>query len=217
MTKKHPYDQWCPDARALDVMGDKWTLLIVRDLLSGPRRCVNLQRTLPGISTEQLRTRLNTMVELGLLTRTRYREVPPRVDYELTEMGRDLVPVLSALARWGWAWQWGFPRLREAVDITALFRLAPAALAPPKSLRGVVELGVDEAFYALTIRRGVVEVSEGRPASPDATVLGSTSGWVEALLGNASSLDVLGDTTLAAFVIDGLQGPGNVTEIRAAA
>src|SRR3954452_7278991 len=57
--KRHPYDQWAPDARALDLVGDKWTLLIVRDLVSGPRRFVELQRVLPGISTEQLRSRLN--------------------------------------------------------------------------------------------------------------------------------------------------------------
>src|SRR5690242_21522167 len=57
--KRHPYDQWSPDARALDLVGDKWTLLIIRDLAAGPRRFVELQRVLPGISTEQLRSRLN--------------------------------------------------------------------------------------------------------------------------------------------------------------
>ena len=55
--KRHPYDQWSPDSRALDLVGDKWTLLIVRDLAAGPRRFVELQRVLPGISTEQLRSR----------------------------------------------------------------------------------------------------------------------------------------------------------------
>ena len=94
--KRHPYDQWSPDARALDLVGDKWTLLIIRDLASGPRRFVELQRTLPGISTEQLRSRLNRMVADGLLTRQRYREVPPRVDYELTERSRELAPVVGA-------------------------------------------------------------------------------------------------------------------------
>ena len=78
-------------------MGDKWTLLIIRDLAAGPRRFVELQRVLPGISTEQLRSRLNRMVADGLLTRQRYREVPPRVDYELTERSRELMPVLGAL------------------------------------------------------------------------------------------------------------------------
>ena len=95
--KRHPYDQWAPDARALDLVGDKWTLLIIRDLSPGPRRFVELQRVLPGISTEQLRSRLNRMVADGLLTRQRYREVPPRVDYELTTRAKELLPVLGAL------------------------------------------------------------------------------------------------------------------------
>src|SRR3712207_4848157 len=115
--KRHPYDQWSPDARALDLVGDKWTLLIVRDLASGPRRFVELQRTLPGISTEQLRSRLNRMVADGLLTRQRYREVPPRVDYELTERSRELMPVIGALARWGYEWVWSAPRAGERVDV----------------------------------------------------------------------------------------------------
>src|SRR5689334_12227808 len=111
--KRHPYNQWSPDARALDLVGDKWTLLIIRDLAAGPRRFVELQRVLPGISTEQLRSRLNRMVADGLLTRQRYREVPPRVDYELTERSRELMPVLGALARWGYDWTWGTPRPGE--------------------------------------------------------------------------------------------------------
>src|SRR5829696_3073069 len=129
--KRHPYDQWSPDARALDLVGDKWTLLIVRDLVSGPRRFVELQRTLPGISTEQLRSRLNRMVADGLLTRQRYREVPIWVDYELTERSRDLMPVLGALARWGYDWTWTGPRRGENVNVGAIFRLAPGLLTPP--------------------------------------------------------------------------------------
>src|ERR1700748_3108037 len=122
--KRHPYDQWSPDARALDLVGDKWTLLIVRDLAAGPRRFVELQRVLPGISTEQLRSRLNRMVADGLLTRKRYREVPPRVDYELTESARALLPVASELARWGSRWAWGGPEADEAIDIGAILRSA---------------------------------------------------------------------------------------------
>jgi DNA-binding HxlR family transcriptional regulator len=89
-----------PDAHAIDRVGGKWTLLIIRELTAGPRRFVALQRVLPGISTEQLRSRLNRMVADGLLTRQRYREVPPRVDRELTERSRELIPGFGALARW---------------------------------------------------------------------------------------------------------------------
>src|SRR5206468_12916580 len=140
--KRHPYDQWAPDARALDLVGDKWTLLIVRDLLPGPRRFVELQRVLPGISTEQLRSRLNRMVADGMLTRKRYREVPPRVDYELTERARELMPVLGELARWGYEWAWSLPRATESVDLGAIFRLAPGLLGPSQT-RGTVEFVVE--------------------------------------------------------------------------
>ena len=116
-------------ARALDLVGDKWTLLIVRDLAAGPRRFVELQRVLPGISTEQLRSRLNRMVADGMLTRKRYREVPPRVDYELTERARELMPVLGELARWGYEWAWSPPRASESLDIGAIFRLAPGLVS----------------------------------------------------------------------------------------
>ena len=150
--KRHPYDQWSPDARALDLVGDKWTLLIVRDLVSGPRRFVELQRVLPGISTEQLRSRLNRMVADGMLTRKRYREVPPRVDYELTERARELAPVLGELARWGYEWAWGPPRTAESVDIGAIFRLIPGLVGQGWSPTGSVELTVSDG-------------REGEPAS----------------------------------------------------
>jgi DNA-binding HxlR family transcriptional regulator len=102
--KRHPYDQWSPDARALDLVGDKWTLLIVRDLAAGPRRFVELQRVLPGISTEQLRSRLNRMVTDGMLTRKRFREVPPRVEYALTDKGLALIPIIDGMREYGRQW-----------------------------------------------------------------------------------------------------------------
>ena len=88
----------------------------MRDLVSGPRRFVELQRTLPGISTEQLRSRLNRMVADGLLTRQRYREVPPRVDYELTPLGRDLCETLAPLAAWAFAHDADVAAARAAYD-----------------------------------------------------------------------------------------------------
>ena len=148
-------------------MGDKWTLLIIRDLAAGPRRFVELQRVLPGISTEQLRSRLNRMVADGLLTRQRYREVPPRVDYELTERSRELMPVVGALARWGYDWTWTAPRPGEDVNVGAIFRLAPGMIEPPRGVEGTVELIVEsngdeqpERHYRLIASRGRVEISE---------------------------------------------------------
>jgi len=185
----------------------------VRDLVSGPRRFVELQRTLPGISTEQLRSRLNRMVADGLLTRQRYREVPPRVDYELTDRARDLVPVLGALARWGYEWSWTEPRRNEAVDVGAIFRLAPGLLTLPRSLRGTVELTVvdrskdrDTKQYTLIVKRGAVTLEERADPDADAQVSGSERAWIDALVpdGVTSSLEIRGDARLATAVLDGL-------------
>lgn len=185
----------------------------MRDLVSGPRRFVELQRTLPGISTEQLRSRLNRMVADGLLTRQRYREVPPRVDYELTDRARDLIPVLGALARWGYEWSWTEPRRNEAIDVGAIFRLAPGLVTLPRSLRGTVELTVlnrskdgETKQYALAVKRGAVTLEER--ADPDATaqVSGSERAWIDALVpeGVATGLEIRGDTRLATAVLEGL-------------
>lgn len=209
--KRHPYDQWAPDARALDLVGDKWTLLIIRDLASGPRRFVELQRVLPGISTEQLRSRLNRMVADGLLTRQRYREVPPRVDYELTTRSRALLPVLGALARWGFEWVWTPPREGEAVDIGAILRVAPGLVSLPSSTSGTAELSVtrpdgETCHYALTVDRGAVTISEGPAAGAEAHVTGSEQDWIDAL-GPACDRDALGvdgDERFAASVLDGI-------------
>jgi DNA-binding HxlR family transcriptional regulator len=195
-------------------VGDKWTLLIVRDLVAGPRRFVELQRVLPGISTEQLRSRLNRMVADGLLTRQRYREVPPRVDYELTERARQLMPVVGALARWGFDWTWSAPRDGEAIDVGAVLRLAPGLLAPPPGLSGrvlcVVERPDEEPpvrHYELTAGGGRVEISErDLDGNADATVTGTEAGWVRAFGpdGDLRDLRITGDQRLAEALLSGI-------------
>ncbi len=217
--KRHPYDQWSPDARALDLVGDKWTLLIVRDLISGPRRFVELQRVLPGISTEQLRSRLNRMVADGMLTRKRYREVPPRVDYELTERAIALAPVLGELARWGYDWAWSTPRPLEAVDVGAVFRLLPGLLATGASVTGKVDLtvidgreGDETTVYTATIAADGVRLTEHGPdqdprdGAADATVQGSATAWIRALgpRPDSDGLQFSGRRELASLVLDTL-------------
>jgi DNA-binding HxlR family transcriptional regulator len=207
--KRHPYDQWSPDARALDLVGDKWTLLIIRDLASGPRRFVELQRTLPGISTEQLRSRLNRMVADGLLTRQRFREVPPRVDYELTERSRELMPVIGALARWGYDWTWSAPRAGERVDIGAVLRIAPGMLELPADLDGTLECVVradppsPERRHVLTVTDGRVAIVERTADRPDARASGTVEDWVRAFgpEGDLHALDIEGSRGLAEAIL----------------
>ena len=180
----------------------------MRDLAGGPRRFVELQRVLPGISTEQLRSRLNRMVADGLLTRQRYREVPPRVDYELTERARDLLPVIAALGRWGYRWAWGPPRPGEAIDVGAILRCMPGLHVSP-GLRGSVELvvvrGVDaEDIYVLHAVDGTVGYEERGAPEADAHVIGPERAWVEAfgVDGSRTELEITGDTRLAEALLD---------------
>lgn len=208
--KRHPYDQWSPDARALDLVGDKWTLLIVRDLMSGPRRFVELQRVLPGISTEQLRSRLNRMVADGMLTRKRYREVPPRVDYDLTERARELAPVLGELARWGHDWVWGPPRASESIDVGAIFRVIPGLRLDDATVSGTVEFVVEDGrddkrhAYLIQLRPSGATISEQASGSADAHVSGTSASWVRALAPSAdrTGLQISGNQRLVATVLD---------------
>jgi DNA-binding HxlR family transcriptional regulator len=207
--KRHPYNQWSPDARALDLVGDKWTLLIIRDLAAGPRRFVELQRVLPGISTEQLRSRLNRMVADGLLTRQRYREVPPRVDYELTERAREVLPVVGALATWGYAWAWSPPRPDEAVDIGAILR-ATSGLAPHgRTKAGLVEIvvtarGRADRHYAMRVSRGSMAIEERPAPDADASVTGTERAWIDAFgpAADRRGLTVTGDGQIADTVLE---------------
>jgi DNA-binding HxlR family transcriptional regulator len=88
-------------AKSLEVIGDRWTLLVVRDLLPGARRFQDLLASLPGIAPNILSTRLKLMEEHGLIERSFYSDHPPRAQYALTDKGRELGMVLGALAAWG--------------------------------------------------------------------------------------------------------------------
>jgi DNA-binding HxlR family transcriptional regulator len=102
----------CPAARALDVVGEWWTLLIIRDALRGARRFEEFKRT--GISDNILTARLKRLVEAGILERSRYQQRPDRYEYLLTAKGGALGPVVAALRDWGTAWTEGPDRTNIA-------------------------------------------------------------------------------------------------------
>jgi DNA-binding HxlR family transcriptional regulator len=92
----------CPVARALDIVGEKWSLLILRDLIRhGPQRFQEVERRLPGVAPNTLSTRLKTLEEAGVIETRLYERHPPRYEYLLTEKGQALRPVLKALYAWG--------------------------------------------------------------------------------------------------------------------
>jgi DNA-binding HxlR family transcriptional regulator len=92
----------CPVARTLDIVGERWSVLILRDLfLQGPRRFQDLLTSLSGISPNTLSARLKRLEDAGIIERQMYAEHPPRAEYILTDKGRELGPVLKALRAWG--------------------------------------------------------------------------------------------------------------------
>jgi hypothetical protein len=155
------------------------------------------------------------MVADGMLTRKRYREVPPRVDYELTDRARELEPILGELARWGYQWAWGSPRPSEAIDLGAIFRLIPGLMRTDGTLTGTVEFivtdgrGEEPMSYLVTLAGGSASLREGQGENTDATLRGSTQDWISALSprGDRGALKPAGNRGLADALLD-LVSPG---------
>jgi DNA-binding HxlR family transcriptional regulator len=101
MAKTAPYNQACPIARTLDLIGDRWTLLILRDLFLGKTRFSQFRRSDPAPPPRLLSQRLQRLEEHGLIERVIYNARPVRAEYHLTEKGRTLFPVLRELVTWG--------------------------------------------------------------------------------------------------------------------
>ncbi|MFE2377695.1 winged helix-turn-helix transcriptional regulator [Streptomyces sp. NPDC059398] len=164
---RRSYDQYCAAARALDAVGDRWTLLIVRELLAGPRRYTDLHADLPGVSTDVLASRLKDMEREGLATRRRLPPPAPASVYELTARGAGLLPVLTALA------DWGAPALAERRPTDALrahwFAIPLARHLPGLGLGpGVVEVRMDEGVFHVRTDGGEPLYGDGPAERPDA-------------------------------------------------
>ncbi|KOU48623.1 transcriptional regulator [Streptomyces sp. MMG1522] len=160
--RRRSYDQFDATARALDSVGDRWTLLIVRELLGGPRRYTDLHADLPGVSTDVLASRLKDMEQGGLALR---RKLPPPSGasvYELTEHGHGLLPVLTALAAWG------APALAERRPTDAVrahwFALPLLGALAGLTGRGVLEVRLDEGAFHLHVGGGAGAVVPGAEA-----------------------------------------------------
>ncbi|MBI5249831.1 MAG: helix-turn-helix transcriptional regulator [Desulfomonile tiedjei] len=95
----------CPVATTVGMIGNKWKLLILRDILTGPKRFGELRKSLAGISQKVLTDSLRGMEEDGIITRTVYAEVPPRVEYSLSELGESMRPIINAMESWGIAYK----------------------------------------------------------------------------------------------------------------
>ncbi|MEU9154174.1 winged helix-turn-helix transcriptional regulator [Streptomyces sp. NPDC048417] len=202
MSPRRSYDQYCSAARALDVVGDRWTLLIVRELLAGPRRYTDLHADLPGVSTDVLASRLKDMERDGVTTRRRLPPPAAAYVYELTARGRELLPVLQALGRWG------EPELGERRPTDAV-RAHWFALPLLRALdgEGLVEVRLGEGDFHLYAGAtdGPVYGDGPAPREPDARLVldvGTCTALARGELGLADAIragrvTVTGDGALA--------------------
>jgi DNA-binding HxlR family transcriptional regulator len=200
------YGQYCAVAKALDVVGDRWTLLIVRELLlRGSARYTDIREGLPGVATNLLADRLRELEGEGVVVR---RKEPPPVAatvFELTARGRDLAPVVGALARWGLPYLEEGPR--DAEEFRTRWMAWPAETlltdADPKGPPVTVEVNTGAEPMLLVLADGEVRARFGSVENPDATLsgppnalMGMLSGQLELDAARSLGLELDGDESV---------------------
>jgi DNA-binding HxlR family transcriptional regulator len=166
VTKKRSYDQFCSVARALDQVSERWTLLIVRNLMLGPRRYSDLMTELPGITTNLLAARLRAMASTGLIAKREGR--PAR--YELTALGAALEPVVVELGRWGANFM-DQPRRSDTTNVG--WGLLALKRRYRGGVRAVVEFRLGERRFELPFEEARLHVNEREAVRPQAVVSGT--------------------------------------------
>jgi DNA-binding HxlR family transcriptional regulator len=164
------YDQYCPVARALELVGERWTLLVARELLLGPRRFTDLMAGLPGISANVLAGRLKDLEQEGMVAR---RTLPPPAAsavYELTPEAGGLVSVLATMAEWGMT-MLGEPRAQDEVrGEWIVLGLAVTAPAPDVADGTTYQLHIDGEVLHVQVREGNLQPHHGPADDPDAVL-----------------------------------------------
>jgi DNA-binding HxlR family transcriptional regulator len=194
-----PYDQYCPVAHALDLVGERWSLLLVRELQHGPLRYSDLHERLNRCSTNILATRLKELEAGGVIAR---RKLPPPAAstvYELTETGASLAPVIAALARWGLRTLGPPPEDVERPEgwLEKALRTTVAAYAPP------ARIGFEIDGESATVHAGTVVAGIGDDA--DAVVRGTAADLYALLVeGDTGAAEVTGDCDVVEQLIRAL-------------
>ncbi|MEV0647743.1 winged helix-turn-helix transcriptional regulator [Phytomonospora sp. NPDC050363] len=181
---RRSYNQYCATAHALDIVGERWTLLLVRELLTGPRRFGDLQANLPGMGTGLLAARLKYLTEEGVVAPVTLPAPANTPAYALTEAGHALGPAVLALADWGMTWALG-PRAEGEVYRAGWAVLAMRSAFVPdaaEGVAGVYEFRVaDEVFHARVEDRSV-ETVHGPAQRPDVVLTAADGDTFKALL-----------------------------------
>lgn len=187
------YEQYCPVARSLDVLGERWTLLIVRNLLMGPQRYTDLREGLPGIATDLLTARLRTLEEAGYVQRRKLPRPAPATVYELTDSGRRAGHVVLELARLGIE-RLGPPAADEDIRPGAVVLSLRASLNPGAAgdARASYQLQLDGEPFTISVGDGQVETARGQTAAPLFTLTTSARTLAELLSGATDPAAAIG-------------------------
>jgi DNA-binding HxlR family transcriptional regulator len=179
------YNQYCGLAYALDIVGDRWTILIIRELIPGPRRFTDLMAGLPGISTNLLSERLKSLEQQGILNR---RVLPPPAGstvYELTSLGQALEKTLLELGKWGS--QFVPPSAEEATLLhVGSYALTLKTFFRPEQAQGInetYELHIDNEVLQVRIKAGEIHVQQGEALEADMILHADMPIYLELLRG----------------------------------
>ena len=209
----------CATAHALDVIGDRWSLIVVRELMLGPRRFADLQSAVVGITPAVLTDRLRHLAETGVAEQVTLDDLAHTRAYRLTPWGRGLEDVMASLGRWAHGSP-GFPvaggRMTPDGAIVAMRTMTPAAPNAPRPVELALELvdvrrpAAGVRRYRLRWRERSFELTEGVADAPDATVTGDATAWTGVVFGmvpldvveGEGALAVAGDRTALDPVLD---------------
>jgi DNA-binding HxlR family transcriptional regulator len=197
---RRTYSQYCATARTLDVVGERWTLLLVRELLTGPKRFGDLLASLPGIGTGLLAARLKHLQDEGLVSQVLLPPPARTPAYALTEAGADLGPAVLALARWGLRWAWG-DRAEGEVFQPGWAVLGLQAIFDPEAARDarlVYEFRVDDEVFHGRVDHGTLESVHGPAQRPDVVFETGGDVFVELSSGRLSLEDAVREGAVAA-------------------
>jgi DNA-binding HxlR family transcriptional regulator len=188
MASKRTYGDRCGIARALDLVGERWALLVIRELLLGPKRFTDLRAGLPHVGPDVLAQRLRDLEQSGLVRRG---TLPPPAGsriYELTERGRELEPVVIALGRFGSVAP--FPPGEAGIGVDAVVIALKSLFAPSAAdgMAATYELRLGEQRFRLDVADGRIEIARGSAPAPDAT-LETDPGTLASVLWHGRKLD----------------------------
>jgi DNA-binding HxlR family transcriptional regulator/putative sterol carrier protein len=194
---KRTYDDGCAAAHALDLVGERWALLVVRELLLGPKRFSDLQTDLPHISPNVLSQRLKDLEAIGVVRR---QKLPPPAGvwvYELSEWGYELEPVLQQLGRWGARSPWR--PLDAPISLATLITAMKTMFHPPaaEGLNASYELRIAAERFRVRVEGRRLEIARGRAEQPDAVLEGDVATLGGLAFGGQSFAEALASGRLA--------------------